>query len=178
MSINAPASPIEDAVPKGLVLSDVDKTLYRTTRAILDGIVHFKLRPSPQLFYAFSCWLLKKVYGREWFSEKVDRVYRNILTQNGPERMEEFYKFVAGKVDLHHDGAVALLQACMNAQLKMVFVTGNDAEYVKIFLEANGLANADTEIFGGRFEVEDGRYTGKAEGVNMGAEGKAAVVEA
>ncbi len=120
---------------------------------------------------------MKKVYGREWFSEKVDRVYASILEQNGPDGMEDFYRFVAGKIDLHHDGAVALLQTCTNAQLKMVFITGNDAEYVRIFLNVNGLANANTEIFGGRFEVKDHRYTGKSEGVNMGAEGKAAVVQ-
>ena len=162
---------------KDLAVCDVDKTLYDATRAIVAGIRHLKLKPTPQLFYAFGCWLLKRVWGREWFSEKVSDIYMSILQENGPERMEAFYHYVATHTDLLHAGPVALMQACAQARIKMVFITGNDANFVNIFLRENGMGDSDHEVFGGEFEVVDGQYTGQAEGSNMGAAGKAVVIE-
>ncbi len=155
--------------PKGLVLCDVDGTLYDATAAIRTGISKLWLRPTPHLGLAFIYWMMKSRKGRDWFSKKVDGLYECILKQNGPERMEDFYRFVASSPEFQHEGAVELLRTFTAAQLQVALISGNDRRYLEIFADENGLTREAMELIGADFEVENGRYTSKCSTLIRGA---------
>lgn len=163
-------------------VSDVDDTAYNPTKRIIGAGLTGDLTPSWALLEGVGSWLLKKagIISRDQFAKSAGQLYSNILQENGPTRMEEFYWKVAKDKEQYHEGSIELYRTLINNDILLHLVTGNDEEFVKILLEANDIdpQHPCIKIHGSQFEQKHGQYTGRILRSNINSGGKRNVIQA